>query len=99
MPGNLTIWRWHKAFVDGRESAEFKSRGDTLQTVGAATNMYTVIAVKAGTDYGTYSAAQPDAVAKNMMFISVDSQQTCYEYVLRQSCIAAERTKNCWFSG
>ncbi len=32
---------------------------------------------KAGTDYGTYSAAQPDAAAKNMMFASVDSQQTC----------------------
>ncbi len=32
--------------------------------------------VKAGTDYGTYSAAQPDAAAKNMMFASVDSQQT-----------------------
>ncbi len=51
------------------------------------------------TDYGTYSAAQPDAAAKNIMFASVDSQQTCYEYVPRQSCIAAERTKNCWFSG
>ncbi len=43
--------------------------------------------VKAGTDYGTCSAAQPDAAAKNMMFD-----------VLRQSCIAVERTKNCRFS-
>ncbi len=32
--------------------------------------------VKAGTDYGTYFVAQPDAAAKNMMFASVDSQQT-----------------------
>ncbi len=55
--------------------------------------------IKAGTDYGAYSAAQPDAAAKNMMFASVDSQQTCYEYVPRQSCIAMERTKNCRFSG
>ncbi len=30
--------------------------------------------LKAVTDYGTYSAAQPDAAAKNMMFASVDSQ-------------------------
>ncbi len=30
--------------------------------------------LKAGTDYGTYSAAQPDAAAKNMLFASVDSQ-------------------------
>ncbi len=38
---------------------------------------------KAGTDYGTtYSMAQPDAAAKNMMFTSVDSQQTCCEYAM-----------------
>ncbi len=55
--------------------------------------------IKAGTDYKTCSVAQPDAEAKNMMFASVDSQQTCYEYVPRQSCIAAERPKNCQFSG
>ncbi len=60
---------------------------------------FSVTFFKAGTHYGTHSAAQPDAAAKNMMFASVDSQQTCYEYVLRQSCIAAERTKNCRFSG
>ncbi len=58
-----------------------------------------LVTIKAGTDYGTYSAAQPEAAAKNMMFDSVDSQQTCYEYVPRQSCITAERTKNCRFSG
>ncbi len=52
-----------------------------------------------GTDCGTYSAALPDTAAKNMMFASMDSQQTCYEYVPRQSCIAAEQTKNCQFSG
>ncbi len=55
--------------------------------------------LKTGTDYGTYSAAQPDTAAKNMMFASVDSQQTCYEYVPKQSCIATERIKNCQFSG
>ncbi len=37
---------------------------------------------KAGTDYGTYFAAQPDAAAKNMMFASVDSQQTCCEHAM-----------------
>ncbi len=37
---------------------------------------------KAGTDYGTYSAAQLDTAAKNMMFPSVDSQQTCGEYAM-----------------
>ncbi len=47
----------------------------------------------------TCSAAQPDATAKNMMFASVDMLRTCYEYVLRQNCIATERTKNCRFSG
>ncbi len=36
----------------------------------------------AGTDYGTYSAAQSDTAAKNMMFASVDSQQTCCEHVM-----------------
>ncbi len=55
--------------------------------------------IKAGTDYGTYSAAQPDAAAKNMVFTSVDSQRICYEYVPRQSCIAVEQTKNCRFPG
>ncbi len=38
--------------------------------------------IKAGTDYGTYSAAQPDAAAKNMMFASVDSQQICCEHAM-----------------
>ncbi len=38
--------------------------------------------VKAGTDYGTYSAAQPNAAAKNMMLASVDSQQTCCEHAM-----------------
>ncbi len=38
--------------------------------------------LKAGTDYGTCSAAQPDAAAKNMMFTSVDSQQTCCEHAM-----------------
>ncbi len=39
--------------------------------------------LKAGTDYGTYSAAQPDAAAKNMMFASLDSQQTCCEHAMK----------------
>ncbi len=43
--------------------------------------------------------AQPDAAAKNMMFASMDSQRTCYEYVPKQSCIVVEQTKNCRFSG
>ncbi len=38
--------------------------------------------LKAGTDYGTYSAAQPDVAAKNMMFASVDSQQTCCKHAM-----------------
>ncbi len=38
--------------------------------------------VKAGTDYGTYSAAQPDAAAKNMMFACVDSQQICCKHAM-----------------
>ncbi len=54
--------------------------------------------LQAGTDYGTYSEAQPDDAAKNIMFASMNSQQTCYEYVSRQSCIAVECTKNCRFS-
>ncbi len=33
-------------------------------------------------DYGTYSVAQPDAAAKNMMFTSVYSQQTCCEHAM-----------------
>ncbi len=37
---------------------------------------------KAGTDYGTYSVAQPDTAAKNMMFARVDSQQTCCEHAM-----------------
>ncbi len=41
-----------------------------------------VASIKAGTDYGTYSAAQPDAAAKNMMFASVDSQQTCCDHAM-----------------
>ncbi len=40
------------------------------------------VSIKAGTDYGTYSAAQPDAAAKNMMFTSVDSQQTFCEHAM-----------------
>ncbi len=38
--------------------------------------------VKASNDCGTYSAAQPDAAAKNMMFASVDSQQACCEHAM-----------------
>ncbi len=34
MLSNLTIWWWHKAFVDGRESAEFKLWDGALRTVG-----------------------------------------------------------------
>ncbi len=41
--------------------------------------------VKAGTDYGTYSGAQPDAAAKNMMFASVDSQQTSGGFTYTQT--------------
>ncbi len=40
------------------------------------------ITIKAGTDYGTCSAAQLDTAAKNMMFASVDSQQTCREHAM-----------------
>ncbi len=40
------------------------------------------VCLKAGTDYGTYYAAQPDVAAKNMMFASVDSQQTCCEHAM-----------------
>ncbi len=38
--------------------------------------------IKAGIDYGTYSTAQPNAAAKNMMFTSVDNQQTCCEHAM-----------------
>ncbi len=38
--------------------------------------------LKVGTDYETYSTAQPDVAAKNMMFASVDSQQTCCEHAM-----------------
>ncbi len=38
--------------------------------------------LKAGTDYGTCSVAQPDAAAKNMMLASMDSQQTCCEHAM-----------------
>ncbi len=38
--------------------------------------------LKAGTDYGTYSAAQPDAAAKNMMFAGMYSQQTCCKHAM-----------------
>ncbi len=38
--------------------------------------------LKASTDYGICSAAQPHAAAKNMMFAGVDNQQTCYEHVI-----------------
>ncbi len=41
-----------------------------------------IIFFKAGTDYGTYSVAQSDVVANNMMFASVDSQQTCCEHAM-----------------
>ncbi len=44
--------------------------------------MQSFVWLKAGTDYGTYSAAQPDAAVKNMMFASVDSQQTCCEHAM-----------------
>ncbi len=42
----------------------------------------TIRYLKAGTDYGTYSAAQPDVAAKNMRFASVNSQQTCCEHAM-----------------
>ncbi len=45
MLGDSTIWRWHKAFVDRRESAEFKLRVGALRTVVTATNINTVAAV------------------------------------------------------
>ncbi len=38
--GDLTIQRWHKAFVDGRKSAELE-----LQTVVMATNIDTIAAI------------------------------------------------------
>ncbi len=38
--------------------------------------------IKAGTDYGTYSAAQLHTAGKNMIFASVDSQQTCCEHAM-----------------
>ncbi len=43
--GDLTIWQWHKAFVDRRESVEFEPRGDALWTVVMATNVNTIAAV------------------------------------------------------
>ncbi len=46
------------------------------------TDLSNLDCVKAGTDYGTYSTAQPEAAAKNMMFASVDSQQTCCEHAM-----------------
>ncbi len=45
MLGDSTIRRWHKAFIDGRESAEFEPRGGALWTVVTATNISTVAAV------------------------------------------------------
>ncbi len=45
MLSNLTIRQWHKAFVDGRESAEFESQGSALWTVVTATSINTVTTV------------------------------------------------------
>ncbi len=43
--GDSTIWRWHKAFVDGRESAEFELWGSELRTVVTVTNTNATAAV------------------------------------------------------
>ncbi len=43
--GDLTIRWWHKAFVDGWESAEFEPRGDAPWTVVMATNINTISTV------------------------------------------------------
>ncbi len=43
---------------------------------------YYTAALKASTGYGTCSAAQPHAAAKNMMFAGVDNQKTCYEHAM-----------------
>ncbi len=37
MLGDLTMWWWHKAFVDERESAEFELWDGAPQTVVTAT--------------------------------------------------------------
>ncbi len=38
------IRRWHKAFVDGRESAVFELRSGALRTVVTASNINTIAA-------------------------------------------------------
>ncbi len=43
--GDSTIRQWHKAFVDGRESAEFELWGGVPQTIVTATNINTITAV------------------------------------------------------
>ncbi len=45
MLGDSTIRQWHKAFVDGQESAEFEPRGGALPTVVMATNINTITTV------------------------------------------------------
>ncbi len=42
--GDLTIWWWHKAFIDGRESQN-SNTGCELQIVVTATNINTVVTV------------------------------------------------------
>ncbi len=53
-----------------------------LDTNGKIFEQVVAEQLKAGTDYETYSAAQPDVAAKNMMFANVDSQQTCCEHAM-----------------
>ncbi len=67
-----------------RDSTNFQYTNEPVgddSSVGGP-NSFSADYLKAGTDYGTYSAAQPDAAAKNMMFASVDSQQTCCEQAM-----------------
>ncbi len=57
--GDSTIRLWHKAFVDGRESAKFKLRGDVPQTVVTVTNINTVAAVIVEDQHLTIRASTP----------------------------------------
>ncbi len=43
--GDSTIRQWHKAFIDGRGSAEFKPPGGVPGTVVMSTNINTIAAV------------------------------------------------------
>ncbi len=45
MSSDSTIRRWHKTFVDGRESAEFEPCGGVPRAVVTVTNINTVAAV------------------------------------------------------